>query len=77
MLEYDENVTGLRSDIAMLDRRLVALDQRLSDVLPQLITKADLQKLRDEIRLWLFVSWITQFFSLAGLQVVLFVLARH
>jgi SMC interacting uncharacterized protein involved in chromosome segregation len=86
----EKDVATLGSDVAELkarvqsidirsqsiELRLVTLDQRLTDELPHLATRAELEKLRNEIRLWIIGSWITMFFSMAALQIALINLAK-
>jgi hypothetical protein len=72
----EKDVVELKHNFNVLDKRFVALEQKIADELPHLATKADLKKLRGEIRLWIVGSWATMFFSLAALQVALHNLAK-
>jgi hypothetical protein len=77
----------VENDVAELKLAVRAIEQRLDDVLPTLATKADLERLRADLETkiekarsdllkWFFAGWVTMFFSLAGLQVTLFNLAK-
>jgi hypothetical protein len=72
----EKDVTELKAGRQAIELRLVALDQWLTDELPHLATKVDLEKMRNEIRLWIIGSWITMFFSMAGLNLALYNLAK-
>jgi hypothetical protein len=89
-VERCDNHVGMNSrldivekDVADLKIGLRRIEQRLDDVLPTLATKADLEKLRTEMEkmrsdmlTWCIAGWISMFFSLAGLQITLFNLAK-
>jgi hypothetical protein len=66
----------VENDVAELKLAVRAIEQRLDDVLPTLATKADLEKLRSDMLKWCIAGWVSMFFSLAGLQITLFNLAK-
>lgn len=73
----------VEKDVADLKIGLQRIEQRLDDVLPTLATKADLErlrtemeKMRGEILKWFIAGWVTMFFSLGGLQITLYNLAK-
>lgn len=86
-LAMNTRMDTVEHDVAELKLAVRAIEQRLDDVLPTLATKADLEKLRADLQTdlekprsdmlkWFFAGWVTMFFSLAGLQITLFNLAK-